>query len=128
MRLILRIHPDDSTLLEVMLEDEQGRENRVARASLADPRAWEWTTPPSWLRREAVEQLLDSAETWIAVQRAGCGVCEGICELVTEAPSVEVDGPRLPGVKALREAQETALATMYDALTLCTVGPTGVIE
>ena len=126
LRLILRTHPADPTLLEVMLEDEQGRENRVARAPLDDPRAWEWTTPPSWLRRETIEALIDAGETWIAVQRAGCGVCEGICDL--DAPSVEVDGPRLPGVKAIQKAQATVLATMYDTLTLCTVGATGVIE
>lgn len=123
MRLILRTHPADSTLLEVMLEDEQGRENRVARAPLANPRAWEWTTPPSWLRRESVEQLWDKAMEHrffpSSCRRAVSGAA--IAE-------IELDGPRLPGVKALQKAQETALATMHDSLTLCTVGPTGVIE
>jgi hypothetical protein len=125
MRLILRTHPADSTLLEVMLEDEQGRENRVARAPLANPRAWEWTTPPSWLRREDVERLLDVAEQAGNIVSARF---EGWCCSECDLAEVEVDGPRLPGVKALQKAQKTALASMHDALTLCTVGPTGVIE
>lgn len=120
MRLVLRTHPADPTLLEVMLEDEQGRENRVARAPLADPRAWEWTTPPSWLRRESVEALLDAAEH--------CLPFEFWDRLRPMQVTIEVDGPRLPGVKALQKAQETALASMRDPLTLCTVGPTGIIE
>lgn len=122
MRLVLRTHPADSTLLEVMLEDEQGRENRVARAPLADPRAWEWTTPPSWLRRESVEALIDYA---VDLETDGLTTLY----LAKKVPIfINIDGPRLPGVKALQEAQKTALASMHDALTLCTVGPTGVIE
>lgn len=56
--LSLVTHPDDPTLLEVMLDEGQG-DHRVARAPLSDPRAWEWTTPPSWLARGAVEALID---------------------------------------------------------------------
>lgn len=122
MRLILRTHPADPTLLEVMLEDEQGRENRVARAPLVNPRAWEWTTPPSWLRREDVERLMDYA---IDLET------DGLMTLyLTKKVEIYVliDGPRLPGVKVLQKVQETALASMRDSLTLCTVGPTGVIE
>lgn len=132
MRLVLRTHPADATLLEVMLEDEQGREKRVARAPLANPRAWEWTTPPSWLRRESVEGLLDEAadvtEIAQAMARDAQNNVLGALSVEGQFGAVEVDGPRLPGVKALQKVQETALATMHDSLTLCTVGPTGVIE
>ena len=69
--LVLRLHPDDPDLLEVMLR-EGDSERRVARAPSSNPRAWEWTTPPSWLRAGAVEALLDEylaaipyhRETW----------------------------------------------------------------
>lgn len=56
--LSLVTHPDDPTLLEIMLDEGQG-DRRVARAPLSNPRAWEWTTPPSWLARGTVEALLD---------------------------------------------------------------------
>ena len=58
--LVLRLHPDDPDLLEIMLR-EGDFERRVARAPSSNPRAWEWTTPPSWLRAGAVEALLDQA-------------------------------------------------------------------
>jgi hypothetical protein len=59
--LVLRLHPNDPDLLEVMLR-EGDSERRVARAPSSNPRAWEWTTPPSWLRAESVEALIDAWE------------------------------------------------------------------
>ena len=59
--LVLRLHPDDPTLLEVLLREGE-QERRVARAPVGDPRAWEWTTPPSWLRAGTVEDLINDLE------------------------------------------------------------------
>jgi hypothetical protein len=59
--LVLRLHPDDPDLLEVMLREGES-ERRVARAPISNPRTWEWTTPPSWLRAESVDAMIDEAD------------------------------------------------------------------
>lgn len=120
--LVLRLHPDDPTLLEVLLS-EGGVEHRVARAPVSDPRTWEWTTPPSWLRSAHVEALLDEVEGSAVLRAVPLRAFDDGGMVVAEVP---VAPPRA-SVRAIRKGQARALARLGLVGDGTTVDATGRI-